>query len=412
MARRAAAFLLVALTVVAATWPRRPAIAAERVLLAYRVDAGDTFWLLAERLGASPDEIARLNPQVSPDRLEIGQQLFVPVVIEDGAVRYRVLPGDTLFLVGRRFGRSAEAVRAASSLSGDELQPGQVLRVPLAAAGQVLHGVQEGESLFLVARRYGTDVGTLRRLNRLATDELRVGQVLVVPAAATGQPAAPGAAPGQGGTPAAPTGDTPSTEPVVYRVVPGDTLFAIALRFQTTPSVISQSNRLHSDVLMPGQPLFVVPGALRPFAVQPPKGEQRAGYGELLEWAWVRWYFNVGAVATVTDLATGIRFRVRHMGGVNHADVEPLTAVDTAALLRAAGGSWTWQPRPALVAVDGRVFAASYSPMPHDVETITDNDFPGHFDLYFWKSSGHTSDLLTPVHNDNVLAAAGLRPAS
>ncbi|WP_425427253.1 NlpC/P60 family protein [Thermus amyloliquefaciens] len=59
------------------------------------------------------------------------------------------------------------------------IQPGQVLRLPQGREG--IHVVAPGDTLFSLARRYGTTVEELMRLNGLSTPGLKVGQVLRVP---------------------------------------------------------------------------------------------------------------------------------------------------------------------------------------------------------------------------------------
>ena len=40
--------------------------------------AGETFWSIGQRLGASADAVAALNPGVEPTALQIGQTIQVP----------------------------------------------------------------------------------------------------------------------------------------------------------------------------------------------------------------------------------------------------------------------------------------------------------------------------------------------
>lgn len=192
----------------------------------------------------------------------------------------------------------------------------------------------------------------------------------------------------------------------VYRVQPGDTLSRIAARFGTTAQALAQTNRLPNDILMPGQPLCIPPGKAA-VSVQGPYGTKKAGHGELLTWSWARWVFPVGGTATVTDLQTGRKFRVYHMGGSNHADCEPLTAADTAIMYELYGRKWSWATRPVLLTVGGRTFAASINGQPHGHQTIRNNNFDGQFCLYFYDSKGHSSNAVNPRHQADVLRAAG-----
>jgi LysM repeat protein len=113
------------------------------------------------------------------------------------------------------------------------------------AEGTVVHVVQRGETLFSLARRYGTTVGAIVQANRLDdASTIYVGQHLVIPSSAGVIP-------------------IPSLAGNPYIVRPGDTLIAIALRFGTSPAAIAQANNLrHPSLLYVGQRL-VMPGVER-----------------------------------------------------------------------------------------------------------------------------------------------------
>ncbi|HLL82620.1 MAG TPA: LysM peptidoglycan-binding domain-containing protein, partial [Longimicrobium sp.] len=51
-----------------------------------------------------------------------------------------------------------------------------------AAARRRTHTVAAGETLFGLARRYGVSTEAIRRANDLASDQLRAGQTIVIPA--------------------------------------------------------------------------------------------------------------------------------------------------------------------------------------------------------------------------------------
>lgn len=96
---------------------------------AYTVKSGDTLWLLANRFGTSVDAIKRLNGLTS-DNLQIGQILQIPTEQSAGYFNYTVKSGDTLWLLANRFGTTVDAIKRLNGLSSDNLQIGQVLRIP------------------------------------------------------------------------------------------------------------------------------------------------------------------------------------------------------------------------------------------------------------------------------------------
>ena len=104
---------------------------------------------------------------------------------------------------------------------------------------------------------------------------------------------------------------------------------------------------------------------------------------------YANWYTKVKSVcrnypyATIYDYQTGISWQIHMFSLGAHADYEPLTANDTAKMLKAFGKN-TWNPRAVwVVFADGSVYMASTHSMPHDTQHIKDNNFDGHSCLHF-----------------------------
>ena len=110
---------------------------------------------------------------------------------------------------------------------------------------------------------------------------------------------------------------------------------------------------------------------------------------ELVEWSVARNIMTIGTPATIVDVRTGIIYQVKSFSNGRHADVEPITPEDTAAMLRAFGGRWSWDTRPVLVIINGRVLAASINGMPHAGSTNSGNNMNGHVCLHFLGSRTH-----------------------
>ena len=104
---------------------------------------------------------------------------------------------------------------------------------------------------------------------------------------------------------------------------------------------------------------------------------------------YANWYTTVKSVcrnypyATVYDYQTGISWQVHIFSVGAHADYEPLTANDTAKMLKVFGGT-TWNPRAVwVIFADGSVYMASTHSNPHGTSHTKDNNFDGHSCLHF-----------------------------
>lgn len=158
---------------------------------------------------------------------------------------YRVRPGDNLFRLALRFGTTIQAIVRANGIVNPRLIfVGQVLWIPSSAGGPgpinpTIYVVQRGDTLYSIARRFGTTYQVLAAVNHLRNPRLiYVGQRLIIPG--SGVPGPP----------------PPSHR--VHVVRRGETLWSIALRYGTTPWAIAVANGLRNPSLIyPGQRLII-----------------------------------------------------------------------------------------------------------------------------------------------------------
>jgi LysM repeat protein len=108
--------------------------------------------------------------------------------------------------------------------------------------GACTHVVAKGQTLSAIAVKYGTTVAVLAEMNKLVNPNvLLVGQKLVVPCK---------------GTPPPPP---PPSECTWYTVVRGDTLYKIALKYNTTVAALVERNKIpNPNLIYVGQQLCIV----------------------------------------------------------------------------------------------------------------------------------------------------------
>ena len=108
------------------------------------------------------------------------------------ATTYTVRTGDSLYLIAKRFGVTVDQLRAANGLSHDWIYASERLTIPSSQSTPGSSGstytVRSGDSLFLIANRFGVTVSALRSANGLSHDWIYPGEVLRIPAGGDSRP--------------------------------------------------------------------------------------------------------------------------------------------------------------------------------------------------------------------------------
>lgn len=96
----------------------------------YVVQPGDTLFLIAKKFNTSLDAIMKRNDIVNPSLIYPGQTLIVPI----SGTYYTVKPDDTLYLIGQKLGVPYEPIIYVNNIVYPyTIYPGQVLFIPGAA---------------------------------------------------------------------------------------------------------------------------------------------------------------------------------------------------------------------------------------------------------------------------------------
>lgn len=161
------------------------------------VQPGETLSAIARLYGLTVEELVALNGLLDPDRLQVGQRLLVAgLSVEDGTF-YRVQPGDTLALLARRCGTTVETLARLNHLTHPHLiYVGQALLTPETGHPATLNGrvyvVQAGDTLIQIAARFGLSMWALAQANALTNPPwIQAGQRLWIPAPEEGEASLP-----------------------------------------------------------------------------------------------------------------------------------------------------------------------------------------------------------------------------
>ncbi|WP_282847519.1 LysM peptidoglycan-binding domain-containing protein [Microbacterium oxydans] len=218
---------------------------------------------LATTLTAAPAGAAAHTDTSAVERPRLLPARVAPA--ETAPSTYRVQPGDTVSAIASRFGLRAVDVLTWNGLSWRSvIYPGQTLTlapspVPTAPAAPTAptpaaaatHQVVAGDTVYDIARKYGTSVDAVLAANGLTrASVIFPGQNLVI----SGSVGAPTAA-----APVAAAAPNPAPAPASaasHTVVAGDTLFGIAQKYGITTHALYAANGLGpSSIIYPGQTL-------------------------------------------------------------------------------------------------------------------------------------------------------------
>ena len=99
-----------------------------------------------------------------------------------GDTTYSVVKGDTLWGIATKYGTTVANLKSWNNLKSDTISVGQKLIVKKGntASTQKKHVVVKGDTLYSLAKKYGTTVANLKSWNGLKSDVLSIGKSLIV----------------------------------------------------------------------------------------------------------------------------------------------------------------------------------------------------------------------------------------
>lgn len=147
----------------------------------YVVKKGDTLYSIARKYNTSVDNLKSIN-NITTDSLAIGQIIKLPSTSSTASDTYIVKKGDSLYSIARTYNTSVDKLKEINNLTSNALSIGQVLKLPSSNASEnVVYTVKKGDSLYSIAREYGTTVDAIKKLNNITSNTLSIGQKLLLP---------------------------------------------------------------------------------------------------------------------------------------------------------------------------------------------------------------------------------------
>lgn len=166
------------------------------------VKAGETLFAISRQYSVTVDDIKKWN-NLTSNTISTGQRLFVGPPAEQAAastsVQHQVRPGETLFTISRRYGVTITEITEWNGLGSTTVETGQILVIQRSfqnvqqtatvdttfviaqeVAPSAYYVVKRGDALSKVAEQFGISMEEIRELNKLRTNTLSVGKILLI----------------------------------------------------------------------------------------------------------------------------------------------------------------------------------------------------------------------------------------
>ena len=210
----------------------------------YIVKAGDNLYQIANKFNTTVLKIKELN-NLGNNALTIGQELIIPKEettelpsSNENFIIYTVKSGDSLYSIARNYGTTINVLKDVNNLTSDTLSNGQVLKIPGKSdeniKNYINYTVKPGDSLYKIAGLYETSVNEIKNINGLVNNNLEINQVLKIPTTSSNQ-----------------------VNYINYKVKSGDSLYKIANLYDVTVNEIKNLNNLTSNNLAIDQVLKI-----------------------------------------------------------------------------------------------------------------------------------------------------------
>ena len=233
--------------------------------ISYKVKRGETLSNISKKYNITEDELKTIN-NLKSSAIRFGQELKVNqplevasvangaknIKIEPAAVTYKVKKGETLSDIAKKNNASVADLKTLNNLHSSSIRPGQQLQLSgkdvqpekeaVAKAGKtIVHKVESGESLYVIAKKYNVAIDELKRLNNLEDGKIKSGQSLNVNVTADNSTVKK-------------IGAKPK---ITHKVKSGDSFYSLAKKYGCSVHDIKDWNGIPGDKLNPGEKLII-----------------------------------------------------------------------------------------------------------------------------------------------------------
>ncbi len=177
---------------------------------------------------------------------------------------HRVDAGETLFSLSRRYSSDLAKIAEINQLEGYSIDLGQILEIPFEKKEELnvpitktVHKVKAGETLYAISHIYGLNIYDVKKWNNLLSDNVKVGQELVVSGKKEAKNTIEETAEAENQKEVSLEGNALNNPALKHTVIKGDNLFSISKKYNISQNDLMKRNHLENSVLSIGQVLII-----------------------------------------------------------------------------------------------------------------------------------------------------------